>query len=74
MVTKQILSGYDVATLEEFFELIFNNIDTDTAESRVLFNQLSVPQKCLDYADVFSVSSAYLNLKRIYTKTFGDSK
>ena len=45
MVTKQILSAHDTTTLEEFFELIFNGIDTDTDESRVLFNQLSVPQK-----------------------------
>lgn len=45
MVTKQILQSYDVATLEEFFELIFSIIDTDIDESRLLFNRLSVPQK-----------------------------
>lgn len=47
MVTKQILQSYDVATLEEFFELIFSIIDTDIDESRLLFNRLSVPQKAM---------------------------
>lgn len=47
MVNKQILQSYDVATLEEFFELIFSIIDTDTDESRLLFNRLSVPQKAM---------------------------
>lgn len=45
MVTKQILQSHDVATLEEYFELIFDSIDTYIEESRVLFNKLSVPQK-----------------------------
>jgi hypothetical protein len=47
MVTKQILFSHDVATLEEFFELIFSIIDNGVEESRVLFNLLSVQQKTM---------------------------
>jgi hypothetical protein len=52
MVTKQILSAHDTATLEEFFELIFNTIDTDIDESRVLFNLLSVHQMAMFFRHV----------------------
>ena len=45
MVTKQTLLSHEIATIEEYFEIIFSIIDTDIDESRVLFNQLSVPQK-----------------------------
>jgi hypothetical protein len=45
MVTKQTLLAHDIATIEEYFEIIFSVIDSDIDESRVLFNQLSVPQK-----------------------------
>lgn len=45
MVNKQTLLTHDIATIEEYFEIIFSIIDTDIDESRVLFNQLSVPQK-----------------------------
>jgi hypothetical protein len=45
MVNKQILLNHEIATIEEYFEIIFSIIDTDIDESRVLFNQLSVPQK-----------------------------
>jgi len=47
MVTKQILLSFDFASIEEYFEVIFNTIDVDTDESRVLFNMLSVPQKMM---------------------------
>lgn len=47
MVTKQTLLANDIATIEEYFEIIFSIIDTDLDESRVLFNQLSVPQKAM---------------------------
>jgi len=47
MVTKQILLSFDFASIEEYFEVIFNTIDVDTDESRVLFNLLSVPQKMM---------------------------
>jgi hypothetical protein len=47
MVTKQTLLSHDIATIEEYFEIIFSIIDTDLEESRVLFNQLSVPQKAM---------------------------
>lgn len=47
MVTKQTLLTYDIATIEEYFEIIYSIIDTDIDESRVLFNQLSVPQKAM---------------------------
>ena len=71
MVTKQILASHDVATLEEYFELIFNSIDTDTLESRVLFNQLAVPQKAMffryiseNYYDHDDVSYPMRDLKQ----------
>jgi len=47
MVTKQTLLSHDIATIEEYFEIIYSIIDTDLDESRVLFNQLSVPQKAM---------------------------
>jgi hypothetical protein len=47
MVTKQILLSFDFASIEEYFEVIFNTIDVDTDESRSLFNMLSVPQKMM---------------------------
>jgi hypothetical protein len=47
MVTKQTLLTYDIATIEEYFEIIYSIIDTDVDESRVLFNQLSIPQKAV---------------------------
>jgi hypothetical protein len=45
MVNKQTLLSHEIATIEEYFEIIFSIIDTDIDESRVLFNQLSAPQK-----------------------------
>jgi len=47
MVTKQTLLAHEIATIEEYFEIIYSIIDTDVDESRVLFNQLSVSQKMM---------------------------
>tara|TARA_R110000868_G_scaffold69854_3_gene205847 strand:- start:1118 stop:1354 length:237 start_codon:yes stop_codon:yes gene_type:complete len=47
MVTKQTLLAHEIATIEEYFEIIFSIIYIDTDESIVLFNLLSVPQKML---------------------------
>jgi hypothetical protein len=45
MVNKQTLLAHDLATIEEYFEIIFSVIETDIDESIFLFNQLSVSQK-----------------------------
>jgi hypothetical protein len=47
MVNKQILLSHEIATIEEYFEIIFSIIETDIDESRLLFNQLSALQKML---------------------------
>jgi hypothetical protein len=47
MVTKQTLLAHEIATIEEYFEIIFSIIYIDTDESRALFNILSVPQKAM---------------------------
>lgn len=70
MVTKQTLLTYDIATIEEYFEIIYSIIDNDIDESRVLFNQLSVPQKAMffryiaeNYYEEDSVSYPMRDLK-----------
>jgi len=47
MVNKQTLLAHDLATIEEYFEIIFSVIETDIDESIFLFNQLSVSQKMI---------------------------
>ncbi len=47
MVTKQTLLAHEIATIEEYFEIIFSIIETDIDESIFLFNQLSSLQKMI---------------------------
>lgn len=47
MVNKQTLLAHEIATIEEYFEIIFSIIETDIDESIFLFNQLSVSQKMI---------------------------
>jgi hypothetical protein len=47
MVNKQTLLSHEIATIEEYFEIIFSVIETDIDESIFLFNQLSVSQKMI---------------------------
>ena len=72
MVTKQTLLAHDIATIEEYFEIIFSISDTDIDESRILFKQLSVSQKMMffryisdNYYDEDYMSYPMRNLKEL---------